>query len=82
MYVKKSMSSVVGLFVALILLLSSSVSLVHAELISDQQVDEQKKVVMLALVETLREDVKLLQMILIQRIEARVTYLQTLATNQ
>lgn len=83
MYTKIARQSIVSMFVVVSLLIfGSSASLAHAELISNQQVEEQKKEVMLGIIEVLQEDVKLLQMLLIQKLEARVAYLQTLQSNR
>jgi hypothetical protein len=66
---------------ALVMFLGSF-SYTQAQLISDRQVEEQKREVFLAIVDSLQEHVKLLQMILIQRLEAQVNNLETLIANQ
>ncbi|MEZ4195243.1 MAG: hypothetical protein R3B53_02485 [Candidatus Paceibacterota bacterium] len=74
---------IAGLFVALLLIMfGSTVSSAHAAYITNEQVEAQKKEVLLQVVQVLQQDVKLLQMILIQKLEARVAYLQTLADNK
>lgn len=54
----------------------------EAKMISNDQVEEQKRAVMVEIVKVLQEDVKLLQMVLIQNLEYRVNYLQTLVANK
>jgi predicted HTH domain antitoxin len=73
--------SAASMFVVALLFLGH-VSFAQAALISDTQVEDQQEEVLLAIVNTLQEHVKLLQMVLIQKLEARVEYLQTLVDNQ
>lgn len=47
-----------------------------APIISNEQVQEQYRAVLGELVDVLREDVKLLQMVLIQKLEAKLAALQ------
>lgn len=68
---------VAGLAVALFTFSASGVS-AQTNLISQTQIDNQKTVVMTSLVETLRQDLKFLQMVYIQDLEMRVAYLKTL----
>ncbi len=71
-YVKQS---TVGLMVAVLLLLTlAPVAPAHA--ITDTDLREQKLVVMGSLVETMREQVKLLQMAFIQKLERQVDDLE------
>lgn len=67
--------SCVGLLVALMLVISF-VPAMPAQAITDTQVREQRLVVMGSLVTTLREQVKLMQMALIQRLERQVAELE------
>lgn len=53
-----------------------------AETIEAQTVQDQRIVVMTSLVSTLQEDVTLLQMLFIRKLEARVNLLQTLVDAQ
>ncbi len=48
----------------------------HAELITNAQINEQNRVVLIGMVEVLRSDIKLLQMLFIRKLEARVEYLK------
>ena len=48
-----------------------------AALISDQQIDSQKREVLVSVVQTLQQHVRLLQMVLIQRLEIQVATLRT-----
>jgi hypothetical protein len=70
-----------GMF-AVVLIFFGQISVTQAALITNEQIEEQKKEVLLGIVTTLEEHVKFLQMILIQNLEARVEYLQTLADNK
>lgn len=70
-----------GMF-AVLMIFCGQVSFAEASLITNEQVETQKKEVLLNIVNTLEEHVKFLQMILIQKLEARVEYLQTLADNK
>ncbi|OGG69899.1 hypothetical protein A2929_00235 [Candidatus Kaiserbacteria bacterium RIFCSPLOWO2_01_FULL_45_25] len=70
-----------GMF-AVLTIFCGQFSFAQAALISNEQVETQKKEVLLGIVTTLEEHVKFLQMILIQKLEARVEYLQTLADNK
>lgn len=67
---------------AVLMIFGGSASFANAELISNEQVETQKREVLLGIVTTLEEHLKFLQMILIQNLEARVEYLQTLADNK
>lgn len=55
---------------------------VQAQLITNEQVDEQKREVMVHIVDTLEAHLRLLQMVMIQRLEAQVAHLENLAKNQ
>lgn len=55
---------------------------VHAALITNQEVDRQTEVVLTSVVSLLREDVKLLQMLLIRKLEARIAVLKLQVRNQ
>lgn len=57
-------------------LIVTPLSVVQAQLISNQQVAEQKREVLFGLVEAMQEHVKLLQMLVIQKLEADVALLQ------
>ena len=81
MYTYTFKAYMTGMFAALIIF-CGNVSFANAALISNEQVETQKKQVLLGIVTTLEEHVKFLQMILIQNLEARVEYLQTLADNK
>ncbi len=69
----------ITVFATLILLTSSPTQSVQAEtrLISDNQIAEQKKVILVSIVELLQENLKLVQMGLIRKLEAQVIYLQS-----
>jgi len=69
-----------SLFVV-VLVFFGHISFAQAQLISNEQVEAQKKEVVQAAMVTIEEQVKLLQMILIQRLEARLAYLQALTEN-
>jgi len=77
----KLLRSVLGMSVVVILFFGH-ISFTQAALISDEQVAEQKKEVLLSIVGTLQEQVKLLQMILIQKLEAEVKHLEGRIANQ
>ena len=72
---KPFVSWTVGMFVAVGLIVTP-LSVVQAQLISNQQVAEQKREVLFGLVEAMQEHVKLLQMLVIQKLEADVALLQ------
>lgn len=81
MHNNKFTKCVTGVFVTIVLFFGH-VSLTHAELINNAQVEGQTKEVFLAIVGTLQEHVKLLQMVLIQKLETQVEHLESLAANQ
>jgi hypothetical protein len=61
-----------------IILFAASVHTTNAALISDSQVDSQKRAVLVSVVDTLENQLKLIQMLYIQKLEARVAYLESL----
>src|SRR3989338_6812590 len=65
-----------GMF-AVLTIFCGQFSFAQAALISNEQVETQKKEVLLGIVSTLEEHVKILQMILIKKLEAIFKYLQT-----
>lgn len=72
----------VGAFIGSFLLCSVLTPIAHAAYISDEQVEAQQQNVSEQLVITLEEHVKLLQMLVIQKLEARVAFLQTLVADE
>lgn len=76
MYTHKLRLSVAGALAVTVLSFGVLAPVAHAELISQEQVEEQNRTVLLKTVDVLRENVKLLQMQLIRRLEAQVTSLQ------
>ncbi len=64
------------------LLFFGQMSFTHAALISNEEVEVQKKEVLLAIVNTLEEHIKFLQMALIQKLETRVKELQIIVDRQ
>lgn len=71
-----------GMFLSLLAFVSIAALPAQAATITDEQITEQKRTVMIELVNVLREDVKLLQLIYIQKLQAQVAYLQALADEQ
>lgn len=70
------------LFAALLLASVSFVTPVHAQSITNEQVREQQRTVMFELVGVLEEQVKLLQMLYIQRLEANIARLEAQVSTQ
>ncbi|MCA9358232.1 hypothetical protein KC902_03150 [Candidatus Kaiserbacteria bacterium] len=70
------------MFLSLLAFVSIAALPAQAATITDEQITEQKRTVMIELVNVLREDVKLLQLIYIQKLQAQVAYLQALADEQ
>lgn len=71
-----------GLFAALLAFLTLTLTTAlpaRAATITNSDIGEQKRVVMVELVDVLEAQVKLLQLIYIQRLQMQVAYLQTLA---
>lgn len=66
----------VGAFMVLVLSLAFLAPTAHAELISQEQIEEQNRVVLIEVVDVLREDIKLMQMILIRQLEAQIEALE------
>ncbi len=81
MHKYKSTQCVASVFIAMVLFLGQA-SLSHAQLISNEQVEEQSKEVYAALANTLHQHIKLLQMVLIQKLEVRVAHLESLVANK
>lgn len=71
-----------SLFAVLVISFGAFAPVVSAETISNEDVTEQKRVVMLELVDTLEAQLKLLQMLYIQKLEGQVAFLQTLVDTQ
>lgn len=74
---KKLYLKTVGVFVVFLFAFGTLTPFAHAALITNTQINEQNRVVLLDVVNVLRSDVKLLQMLLIQKLEARVNYLRS-----
>jgi hypothetical protein len=75
MNIRTSMASLSAL---VIIFFAASVHATHAAYITDSQVQEQKRTVLVAVVDTLEAQLKLIQMLYIQKLEARVAYLESL----
>lgn len=82
MYVHTTTQYVAGVLVAILCIFFSSFSFTHAALITDTQITDQKTEVKDAMITTINEQIKLLQMILITRLEAEVHYLQSIVDAQ
>jgi hypothetical protein len=66
----------VGICVLAIILLWSPLYQVHAQIFTDEQIQEQEKVVLVEFASTLEEQLKLVQMLFINQLKARLTELQ------
>jgi hypothetical protein len=60
------------------ILFAAAAPTTQAALITDDQVNEQNRTVLLSVVTTLEEHLKLIQMLYIQKLEARVSYFESL----
>lgn len=77
-----TLKRVVASMLAVLIIFCGQASFAQAALNSNEQVDTQKKEVLVAVVNTLEQHLKFLQMIFIQRLETRVTHLQALLDDQ
>lgn len=76
MYKKIYLPTVVTMLVLGALSLSIASPIAHAQSISDEDIHEQKLVVMYETIQTIQEQIKLIQMTYIQRLELRIDSLQ------
>lgn len=72
---------VLGIFMVFVLFFGNTSS-AQAQLISNKQIENQNREVLLAVVVATEKHLNLLQMIFIQRLEAQVKHLQAIADNQ
>lgn len=80
MNLQRTSRYMVAAFAGVLFTFSANGALAQTSLISNEQIENQKIAVMVSLVETLRQDLKLLQMHYIQNLEKRVEYLKSLVS--
>ncbi len=77
MFTYKTKVNPLGIFATLVLIAGMLFApLTHAQTITQSQIDEQKRVVLSEILSTLQEHYKLLQMIYIKQLEAKLIQLQ------